>query len=75
MAFRPTSDDIRDSRVVQAGMILRSTGGRVYSDEFAMDPTFVSEGTLIAAVDVVIWACRIRLGRWPSRRPRVVDLW
>ena len=55
MAFKPESDDIRDSLSYKLGKLLRFAGARVlYSDEFAKDPTFIAKEELIRQADVVV---------------------
>jgi UDP-N-acetyl-D-mannosaminuronic acid dehydrogenase len=55
MTFKADIDDIRDSLSYKLGKVLRFHGAKVlYSDEFAVDPTFISKEQLIASSDVVI---------------------
>jgi UDP-N-acetyl-D-mannosaminuronic acid dehydrogenase len=55
MAFKADIDDIRDSLSYKLGKVLRFHGAHVlYSDEFAIDPTFVPKEQLVASSDVVI---------------------
>lgn len=55
MAFKADIDDTRDSLSYKLGKILRFYGATVgYSDEFAVDPTFVSKEALVRSSDVVI---------------------
>jgi len=55
MAFKADIDDTRDSLSYKLGKILRFHGATVgYSDEFAVDATFVSKERLLEASDVVI---------------------
>lgn len=55
MAFKADIDDTRDSLSYKLGKILRFHGATVvYSDEFAVDPTFVTKERLLELSDVVI---------------------
>ena len=55
MAFKADIDDIRDSLSYKLGKVLRFHGASVlYSDEFAVDHTFVSKEELIKKSDVII---------------------
>jgi len=55
MAFKADIDDTRDSLSYKLGKILRFYGATVYySDEYALDPTFISKEELVASSDIVI---------------------
>ena len=55
MAFKAESDDIRDSLSYKLGKILRFEGADVmYSDEYVMDPTFISKEALCRRAEVII---------------------
>ncbi len=55
MAFKADVDDTRGSLSYKLGKILRFYGAEVgYSDEFAVDPTFVSKEELLRSSEVVI---------------------
>ncbi len=55
MAFKADIDDIRDSLSYKLGKILRFYAAEVsYSDEFAVDPTFISKEALVQRCPVVI---------------------
>ena len=78
MAFKADIDDIRDSLSYKLGKVLRFHGATVsYSDEFAVDPTFVSKEQLVASSDVVIVGVphsAYRTFAIPAH-VEVVDLW
>jgi UDP-N-acetyl-D-mannosaminuronic acid dehydrogenase len=55
MAFKADIDDIRDALSYKLGKILRFHGATVcYSDEFALDPTFISKEELVKRSQIVI---------------------
>ena len=55
MAFKADIDDIRDSLSYKLGKILRFHGAKVfYSDEFAIDSTFIKKEKLIKECDIII---------------------
>lgn len=78
MTFKADIDDVRDSLSYKLGKILRFNGANVYySDEFAIDPTFVSKENLIQICDVVIVAVPHSnyKGMMMPEKVEVVDLW
>lgn len=78
MAFKGDSDDTRDALSYKLGKILRFRGATVlYSDEFAMDPTFIAKEDLIGQSDVVIVGVPHSAYRELAMPERVdlVDLW
>jgi UDP-N-acetyl-D-mannosaminuronic acid dehydrogenase len=78
MAFKADIDDIRESLSYKLGKILRFHGARVmYSDEYAIDPTFITKEALIAASEIIIVGVPHSAYRGlevPSTA-EVVDLW
>lgn len=55
MAFKADIDDTRESLSYKLGKILRFRGATVrYSDEHAVDPTFIPKEQLVRSVDIVI---------------------
>lgn len=78
MAFKADIDDTRESLSYKLGKILRFRGAVVsYSDEYAVDPTFVPKEELVKTVDVVIVGVPHKAYRAldvPSNI-EVVDLW
>ena len=78
MAFKADIDDIRDSLSYKLGKVLRFHGAQVYySDEYAVDPTFVSKEVLVEKSDVVIVGVPHSAYRTlvVPERVEVVDLW
>lgn len=78
MAFKADIDDTRDSLSYKLGKILRFYGATVgYSDEFAVDHTFVSKEQLLSDSDVVIIGVPHNAYRSLTIPPGVdvVDLW
>lgn len=78
MAFKADIDDTRESLSYKLGKILRFRGATVsYSDEFAIDPTFVSKEALVEGADVVIVGVPHTAYRSLHVPPHVevVDLW
>ena len=78
MAFKADIDDTRDSLSYKLGKILRFHGATVlYSDEFAVDHTFISKEELVRASDVVIIGVPHSAYRSLAIPPgvNVVDVW
>jgi UDP-N-acetyl-D-mannosaminuronic acid dehydrogenase len=78
MAFKADVDDIRDSLSYKLGKVLRFHGADVmYSDEFAVDPTFIPKEELVARAEVVIVGAPHSAYRTLAvpRGVEVVDLW
>ncbi len=78
MAFKGDIDDTRDSLSYKLGKILRFHGAEVlYSDEYAVDPTFISKEDLVARSEVVIVGAPHSAYRSLRVPPSVerVDLW
>lgn len=78
MAFKADIDDTRESLSYKLGKILRFRGATVrYSDEHAIDPTFISKEELVSTVDVVIVGVPHREYRHLAVPPgvEIVDLW
>ena len=78
MAFKADIDDTRDSLSYKLGKILRFYGATVgYSDEFAVDSTFVSKEDLLRTSDVVIVGVPHSAYRSLVFSPEVdlVDIW
>jgi UDP-N-acetyl-D-mannosaminuronic acid dehydrogenase len=78
MAFKGNVDDIRDSLAYKLGKLLRFEGAKVlYTDEFAVDPTFISKEELVARSSIVILAAPHSAYRQLDIPPSVqlVDVW
>lgn len=78
MAFKADIDDTRDSLSYKLGKILRFYGATVgYSDEFAVDHTFVSKEELLRTSDVVVVGAPHTAYRTLHVPPAVdvVDVW
>lgn len=78
MAFKADIDDIRDSLSYKLGKILRFHGANVfYSDEYAINPDFISKEELVKICDIVIVAVPHSAYKELSIKEdvEVVDLW
>lgn len=78
MAFKPESDDIRNSLSYKLKKILRFQGADVFcSDEYVKDKTFLSKEELISVSDVVIVGVPHHSYRSlkPSSSQMVIDIW
>jgi UDP-N-acetyl-D-mannosaminuronic acid dehydrogenase len=78
MTFKAESDDIRDSLSYKLGKLLRFHQAQVlYSDEYAIDPTFISKEELVGTSEVIVVGVPHAAYRRLSvpARVKVVDLW
>ena len=78
MAFKADVDDIRDSLSYKLGKILRFEGAAVlYSDEYAIDSSFVTKEKIIEKSNVIIVATNHSAykGLNVLKNTKIIDLW